>query len=90
MSIEDKEKLENRLKRIEGQVAGIRRMCAADKDCVDVLMQIAAVQGALEGVGQLLLSSHIEHCVLETFESGDAIARAAKIEELIQVFKRFK
>ena len=82
----DNAKLKNRLKRIEGQVAGVRRMLEADKDCVDVLMQISAIQGGLERVGQILLADHIEHCVSEAFETGDESVRAQTIAELIQVF----
>jgi DNA-binding FrmR family transcriptional regulator len=78
-----------RLRRIEGQVAGLGRMLGEDSSCVDVLLQISAAQGALGGVGQLILGQHIESCVSETFLHGDAGQRQEKIEELLDVFSRY-
>src|SRR3954453_2022418 len=68
----DKELLENRLKRIEGQVRGVQRMVDEEAYCVDVLTQIASVVSALEKVGTILLKDHIEHCVRESIERGEA------------------
>ncbi len=59
----DKELLQNRLKRIEGQVRGVQRMVNEEAYCVDVLTQIASVVSALEKVGTILLKDHVEHCV---------------------------
>jgi len=84
-----KNKLLGRLKRAEGQLCAVRRMVDEDAYCVEVLMQIAAVQGALSRVGELLLGSHIQHCVTEAFRSGDEAERQAKIEELMDVFSRY-
>lgn len=82
-------KLLARLKRAEGQVAAVRRMVEQDKYCVDVLTQIAAVQGALSRVGQILLGTHIEHCVSDALSSGDEQRRQDTIEELMDVFGRY-
>src|SRR2546425_3821317 len=65
-----KTKARGRLRRIEGQVQGLQRMIAADAYCVDVLLQISAVQGALEQVQKLLVGRHIESCVADAFRSG--------------------
>lgn len=78
-----------RLRRIEGQVAGLRRMVEADQYCVDVLLQLSAVQGALGRVAQLVLGSHLETCVLDAFASGAERQRRQKLEELMDVFGRF-
>jgi len=78
-----------RLKRIEGQVAGIRRMVEEDKYCVDTLLQVSAVHGALAKVGQIILSRHIETCVTAAFASGDEEKRQETIEELLDVFVRY-
>jgi Cu+-exporting ATPase len=56
---ETKAKAQGRLRRIEGQVQGLQRMIAADAYCVDVLLQVSAVRGALEQVQKLLLGRHI-------------------------------
>lgn len=85
----DQKKLLTRLKRVEGQVGGLRRMVEQDSYCVDVLLQIRAVQGALGKVGQILLESHIRHCVQEAFTQGDTDAREEKIDELMEVFSRY-
>ena len=78
-----------RIRRIAGQVAGIERMIEEDRYCVDVLLQVAAVRAALDGVGKVLLSSHVETCVSGAFASGRSRERRQKIEELMQVFSKF-
>ena len=82
-------KLIARLKRIEGQVAAIRRMVEDGAYCVDVLMQVAAARGALGKAGQVLLDGHLRSCVQHAFEVGDDAARQQKLDELVQVFGRF-
>jgi copper ion binding protein len=79
----------NRLKRIEGQVQGIQRMVEEQKYCVDILLQVSAVQGALDQVSKRLLGRHIESCVAAAFASGNDRQRERKIEELLEVFSRF-
>ena len=83
----DKQLLENRLNRIEGQVRGVRRMVDEEAYCVDVLTQIASVVSALEKVGTILLKDHVEHCVRESIEKGEGAD--AKIEELTAAVERF-
>ena len=84
-----KAKAQGRLRRIEGQVQGLQRMIAGEAYCVDILLQISAVQGALEQVQRLLLGRHIESCVTEAFKSGTRGDRQRKIDELLDVFARF-
>jgi DNA-binding FrmR family transcriptional regulator len=84
-----KRQTELRLRRIAGQVEGIQRMVEQDRYCVDVLLQIAAVRAALDGVGKLILGSHVETCVVEAFASGRPRDRRQKIDELLEVFSRF-
>jgi DNA-binding FrmR family transcriptional regulator len=83
-------KAKARLRRIEGQVAALGRMLDDDAPCVDVLLQISAAQGALGGVGQLVLGQHVETCVSDTLRHGDAAERQEKIEELLDVFARYQ
>ena len=78
-----------RLRRIEGQVQGLQRMIDNDAYCVDILLQISAVQGALGQVQKLLLGGHIESCVTDALRSGSKSERHQKIEELLDVFARF-
>jgi len=78
-----------RLKRIEGQVAALRRMVEQDEYCVDVLLQISAAQGALGQVGKIVLGSHMNTCVAEAFSGGSERQRRTKIQELLAVFSRY-
>jgi DNA-binding FrmR family transcriptional regulator len=84
-----KAKAQGRLRRIEGQVQGLQRMLAADAYCVDILLQVSAVQGALEQVQKLLLGRHIESCVADALRSGSRTERQRKVDELLEVFSRF-
>ena len=86
---ETKGKAQGRLRRIEGQVQGLQRMIAADAYCVDILLQVSAVQGALEQVQKLLLGSHVESCVADALRSGSRTERQRKVDELLDVFSRF-
>lgn len=86
---ETKRKAMARLNRIEGQVQGVQRMVQEEKYCVDILLQISAIQGALEQVRKILLGRHIESCVAEAMASGRPGDRQKKIEELLEVFSRY-
>ena len=83
----DKEKIQNRLRRIEGQVRGLQRMVDEEAYCVDVLTQIGSVVSALEKVGTILLKDHVEHCVRESIEKGEDADE--RIEELTDAVERF-
>src|SRR5207244_4941606 len=72
---ETKAKALGRLRRIEGQVQGIQRMVEEEKYCVDILLQLTAVEGAVEQVQRLLLGRHIESCVADAIRSGRRRAR---------------
>ena len=84
-----KTQAKQRLARIAGQVGGIQRMVEDDRYCVDVLLQIAAVRAALDRVGKLVLTGHVETCVADAFASGSARERHKKMDELLDVFARF-
>ena len=86
---ETKVKVLGRLRRIEGQVQGIQRMVEEEKYCVDILLQLTAVEGAVEQVQRLLLGRHIESCVADAIRSGSTRDRQKKVEELLDVFSRF-
>jgi CsoR family transcriptional regulator, copper-sensing transcriptional repressor len=83
----DKEKLQNRLRRIEGQVRGLQRMVDEEAYCIDILTQIASAVSALEKVGTIVLRDHVEHCVRESIQNGEGADE--KIEELTAAVERF-
>ncbi|WP_277678580.1 metal-sensing transcriptional repressor [Gracilibacillus dipsosauri] len=83
---DEKQKVINRLKRIEGQVRGIQKMVEEDRYCVDILVQISAIQSALKNVGFSVTERHLNHCVSDAIEQGDG---KATIDELMSVMKQF-
>jgi DNA-binding FrmR family transcriptional regulator len=60
-----------RLARIEGHVRAIKRMVEEDTPCPDVLVQIAAIRSALNGVGRLILEDHMQGCMVKAAQDGD-------------------
>lgn len=72
--------IQQRLRRVEGQVRGVQRMVDEDAYCVDVLTQISAVTKALQAVALELLDEHLNHCVADALAEGGAAADA-KIAE---------
>jgi DNA-binding FrmR family transcriptional regulator len=84
MKSEARTKVEGRMKRIAGQVAGIQRMIAEDRYCVDILNQISAVRSALDALGVELLSNHVECCVVgHGTDKQHAKAKPMKPEQLL-------
>ena len=67
---EEYRNLINRLSRIEGQVRGIRTMVEKDVYCTDILVQVAAVNAAMNGFSKELLGQHIRTCVAEDLRAG--------------------
>jgi len=82
---EEKQAVNNRLKRIEGQVRGIQKMVDEDRYCPDILVQISAINAALKKVGFEVAQRHVKHCVSDAVKSGEG---DAAIEELMEVLKK--
>ena len=61
----------NRLSRIEGQVRGIRKMVESDCYCPDILVQVSAVNAALNSFNKVLLANHIRTCVADDIREGN-------------------
>ena len=83
-----------RANRVAGQVAGVQRMIAEDRYCVDILNQIAAARSALDALGIKLLSSHLESCVLghgmETaHQDSQPMTREQLLDEVRAVLANF-
>ena len=88
MKRENKDKLLNRLSRVEGQVRGIARMVEEDRYCIDVLTQLRAVRAALSRVESEMLKDHLGHCIEAAIVGGDANEQREKVNELIQLLER--
>jgi DNA-binding FrmR family transcriptional regulator len=82
-----KDELEKRLAKIEGQVRGLRRMVAEDAYCIDVLTQVNATTAALRAVGVGLLDGHVRHCVRSSLTGGTD--GDEKVDELVAAVARF-
>jgi DNA-binding FrmR family transcriptional regulator len=81
----DKDKVQARLRRIEGQVRGLQRMVEDDVYCIDVLTQISAATKALQAVALTLLDDHLAHCVVQADDKGEKLREAsAAIERLVR------
>ena len=81
----NKKDLQDRLRRIEGQVRGLQRMVEEDTYCIDILTQVNSVNAALRAVGMGLLDAHVRHCVRESIEQGEG---DEKVEELMAAVGR--
>lgn len=81
-----KKELQDRLRRIEGQIRGLQRMVEEDKYCIDILTQVSSATAALKAVGMGLLDEHVRHCVRDSIEQGGG---DEKVEELIAAVARF-
>lgn len=68
---EAERRIRNRLRRLNGQVSGIERMLEEHKSCDDILVQIAALKQAVNGVAAELLQAHMETCVMACVEAGE-------------------
>jgi CsoR family transcriptional regulator, copper-sensing transcriptional repressor len=83
---ENKDEVQSRLRKIEGQVRGLQKMVENDTYCIDILTQITAASNALKKVAVGLLDDHMRHCVANQTESDrDMVAEAtAAIERLVK------
>ena len=85
-SEESLRKIVNRLSRIEGHVRGIKSMVQQNSPCPDVLLQIAAVRGAIDKVARIVLDEHLTECVARAAKDGNI---DAEMEELKAALDRF-
>jgi len=87
-SDQDKERLIKRLHRIEGQVRGLCEMVENDRDCMDVLRQIASVSGALRGVWTQVVGDHIYGCIARA--ALDTEASNKLVKELVDHISKIR
>ena len=85
-SAEELRQLKNRLNRMVGQLNGIGRMLDENRYCGDILIQISAVEKALQGFGYSVLKSHMETCVAEEVRNGNPDI----MDETLELMKKLK
>ena len=76
--------LMNRLKRIEGQVKGVQRMLEDNAYCPDIMVQVSAINSALNSFNKVLLNEHLRTCVVDDIKAG----REDTIDELTETLKK--
>lgn len=74
----------NRLSRIEGQIRGIKGMVEKNAYCTDILIQVAAVNAALNSFNRVLLADHIKTCVMQDILDG----KEETVDELVDTLKK--
>lgn len=67
----DSKAVRNRLSRAIGHLEHVKLMVEEGRDCSEILIQVAAVQSAVNNIGKLILKDHINHCVVEAIENGN-------------------
>lgn len=87
-AVNDKAGLITRLKRIEGQVRGVRQMIDDERYCPDVLAQISAIESALRGVSRAVVKNHLRHCATHALREGDEAERERLVQELVDILGR--
>lgn len=83
-SPEEYKRLINRLNRIEGQVRGIKGMVENNAYCTDILIQVSAVNSALNAFNKKLLENHIKTCVSKDIIEG----KSETVDELVEVLQK--
>ena len=68
--IENREAIQKRLRKVEGQVRGLQRMVEEERYCIEILEQVSAATKALQAVALELLDDHLSHCVSEAVRNG--------------------
>ena len=74
----------HRLNRIEGQVRGIKRMVEEDSYCTDILVQVSAINAALNSFNKVLLANHIRTCVADDIKAG----KEETVDELVLTLQK--
>lgn len=83
---EEKKDLTKRMNIIEGQIRGVKQMIEDDRYCSDILIQLSAINKAVESLKNIILSSHVENCVVYEIQSGNLEI----VDEMLELIKRIK
>ncbi|WNS45230.1 metal-sensing transcriptional repressor [Paenibacillus sp. MMS20-IR301] len=78
----------NRLAKVEGHIRSVKEMTINGRQCPDILLQIAAVQKALDGAAKLLLKDHLENCVVDAVHHGNEAQVIAELNAAINNYIR--
>ena len=84
----DQSAVTRRLKRIEGQIRGLIKMVENDKPCEEILIQIGSAKAALHKTGQVILESHLSHCVIDGIQHGNEEETIKRLTTALEQFSR--
>ena len=84
---ETKKQVQNRLRRMEGQVRGLQKMVDEESYCIDIITQSSAIRSALSAVEDLMLENHLGEHAIHQMKRGE---EKKAISEIINIFKRAK
>jgi DNA-binding FrmR family transcriptional regulator len=79
-----KEELQRRLKRIEGQVRGVQKMVDEERDCHEIVQQLAAIRSAVQGASVMFMRQYASDCLMSA-DRTDRAAREVLIDDLLQL-----
>ena len=78
------------LKKIEGQIRGVQKMIEEKRYCVDIIIQIHSIIGALFRVENEIFRKHLQHCVVDALKGKSEIEKQKKINEVIELLAKFR
>lgn len=81
---EEKKRIIHRLNRISGQVNGVKKMIEEDRYCGDVLIQLSAVEKAVQSLSSVILERHMYSCIKKEVEDGNSEV----LDEVMELFRR--
>ncbi|MEC9488014.1 MAG: metal-sensitive transcriptional regulator [Halanaerobium sp.] len=84
----DKKKIVTRIKTVKGHLNGIEKMIEEDKDCKDIMVQIAAIKSSVDRIGHLLIENYAEQCLLDA-AMGDSKKLEDKVKDTLSVIMKF-
>ncbi len=76
---ETKKAVINRLRTIKGHIQGIEKMVEEEKNCQDILLQVAAVKSSLQKVGIVIMENHTQSCLMDEELDRDELQKTIKI-----------
>lgn len=86
----DKVMVQERLKKIEGQVRGVLKMVEEERYCMDILAQTRAVAAAVRRVEDIIMRQHLQSCVTESMRSDNKADKDQKIGEIMEMIGKIR
>lgn len=77
-----KDELKKRLRRIEGQVRGVQKMLDDDRDCHEIIQQLAAIRSAVQGASLMFMRQYASDCLMDV-DNADKATREMLVDDLI-------